>query len=216
MPWRLAAWRETEDLLASVPGVGPTIARTLIAELPELGTLDRKQIAALAGLAPHTRQSGQWKGRSFIGGGRRPYARPCSWAPWWARSTTPCSGLASSAWSLPANPRWWPSSPWPGSFSPSSTPSCAHRQPWRQPARTSPYLSEPQLVSFAPNGRPSVAQRGWRPILLVSSDGSCYHAKALDFQDSRSPRFYGREGRGEGSNKRRSKRLPLTLTLSPF
>jgi len=64
------AWRETEDLLASVPGVGSTIARTLIAELPELGRLDRKQIAALAGLAPHTRQSGQWKGRSFIGGGR--------------------------------------------------------------------------------------------------------------------------------------------------
>jgi transposase len=64
------AWRETEDLLASVPGVGPTIARTLIAELPELGTLDRRQIAALAGLAPWTRQSGQWKGRCFIGGGR--------------------------------------------------------------------------------------------------------------------------------------------------
>lgn len=63
-------WREKEDLLASVPGVGPVIARTLIAELPELGTLDRKQIAALAGLAPYTRQSGQWKGRSFIGGGR--------------------------------------------------------------------------------------------------------------------------------------------------
>jgi transposase len=64
------AWRETEDLLASVPGVGPTIARTLIAEMPELGRLDRRQIAALAGLAPWTRQSGQWKGRSFIGGGR--------------------------------------------------------------------------------------------------------------------------------------------------
>lgn len=64
------AWREKEDLLASVPGVGPTIARTLIAELPELGQLDRKQIAALAGLAPFTRQSGQWRGRSFIGGGR--------------------------------------------------------------------------------------------------------------------------------------------------
>lgn len=64
------AWREKEDLLASVPGVGPTIARTLIAEMPELGTLDRRQIAALAGLAPWTRQSGQWKGRSFIGGGR--------------------------------------------------------------------------------------------------------------------------------------------------
>ena len=64
------AWREKEDLLASVPGVGPTIARTLIAELPELGQLSRRQVAALAGLAPFTRQSGQWRGRSFIGGGR--------------------------------------------------------------------------------------------------------------------------------------------------
>ncbi len=64
------AWREKEDLLASVPGVGPVIARTLIAGLPELGRLGRKQIAALAGLAPYTRQSGQWRGRSFIGGGR--------------------------------------------------------------------------------------------------------------------------------------------------
>jgi transposase len=65
------AWREAEDLLASVPGVGPVIARTLIAELPELGRLNRKQIAALAGLAPYTRQSGQWRGKSFIGGGRQ-------------------------------------------------------------------------------------------------------------------------------------------------
>lgn len=64
------AWRDKEDLLASVPGIGKTIARTLIAELPELGRLDRRQVAALAGLAPWTRQSGQWKGRSFIGGGR--------------------------------------------------------------------------------------------------------------------------------------------------
>lgn len=64
------AWRDKEDLLASVPGVGTVIARTAIAELPELGTLDRRQIAALVGLAPWTRQSGQWRGRSFIGGGR--------------------------------------------------------------------------------------------------------------------------------------------------
>lgn len=63
-------WREKEDLLQSVPGVGPAIARTLIAEMPELGRLDRKEIAALAGLAPFTRQSGQWRGKSFIGGGR--------------------------------------------------------------------------------------------------------------------------------------------------
>ncbi|HET6518327.1 MAG TPA: IS110 family transposase [Geminicoccaceae bacterium] len=64
------AWREKEDLLASVPGIGTTIARTLLAELPELGTLDRRQIAALVGLAPWTRQSGQWQGKSVIGGGR--------------------------------------------------------------------------------------------------------------------------------------------------
>ena len=65
------AWREKEDLLASVPGVGAITARTLIAELPELGSLDAKRIASLAGLAPYTRQSGQWKGKSMIGGGRK-------------------------------------------------------------------------------------------------------------------------------------------------
>jgi transposase len=59
-----------EKLMTSVPGVGPTVARTLLAEMPELGKLDRRQIAALAGLAPWTRQSGKWKGKSFIGGGR--------------------------------------------------------------------------------------------------------------------------------------------------
>jgi transposase len=63
-------WREKEDLLASVPGVGRITTRTLLAELPELGTLDRRQIASLVGLAPFTRQSGQWRGKSFIAGGR--------------------------------------------------------------------------------------------------------------------------------------------------
>ena len=65
-------WRATEDLLTSVPGVGPVIARTLIAELPELGALDRKKLASLVGLAPYTRQSGRWKGISRIGAGRSP------------------------------------------------------------------------------------------------------------------------------------------------
>ena len=63
-------WRAKEDLLASVPGIGQGIARTLLAELPELGHLGRKQIASLAGLAPFTRQSGLWKGKATIGGGR--------------------------------------------------------------------------------------------------------------------------------------------------
>ena len=64
------AWRAKEDLLASVPGVGKIIARQLIAELPELGRLGRREVAALAGLAPWTRQSGQWRGKARIGGGR--------------------------------------------------------------------------------------------------------------------------------------------------
>ncbi|RSB58428.1 IS110 family transposase [Rhizobium pisi] len=63
-------WRVREALLTSVPGVGRVTARTLLAEMPELGSLDRRQVASLAGLAPWTRQSGKWKGKSFIGGGR--------------------------------------------------------------------------------------------------------------------------------------------------
>jgi len=63
-------WRAKEDLLASVPGIGQTLARTLLAELPELGTLDRRRIASLAGVAPYVRQSGQWRGKAKISGGR--------------------------------------------------------------------------------------------------------------------------------------------------
>ena len=66
----LPVWCEKEELLASVKGVGSVTARTMLAELPELGSLNRRQIAALAGLAPFTRQSGRWRGKSFIGGGR--------------------------------------------------------------------------------------------------------------------------------------------------
>jgi len=66
------AWREKEDLLVSFPGVSNTLARTFLAEVPELGTLSRREIASLAGLAPFTRQSGRWKGKSMIGGGRAP------------------------------------------------------------------------------------------------------------------------------------------------
>ena len=64
------AWRETEDLLSSVPGVGPVTARTLIAELPELGGLCRRKLAALVGVAPFNRDSGAWRGHRMIGGGR--------------------------------------------------------------------------------------------------------------------------------------------------
>jgi transposase len=63
-------WREREDLLRSVPGVGPVVATTLVAELPELGQLDRKRIAALVGLAPLARDSGTSRGKRLVWGGR--------------------------------------------------------------------------------------------------------------------------------------------------
>ena len=64
------AWRAIEDLLASVPGIGKTSARTLIAELPELGALDRRKIASLVGVAPVNRDSGTFRGRRMVLGGR--------------------------------------------------------------------------------------------------------------------------------------------------
>jgi len=63
-------WRAKEDLLCAVPGIGPTVAFTLLADLPELGTLSRRQIAALVGLAPRNQDSGRFRGRRSIGGGR--------------------------------------------------------------------------------------------------------------------------------------------------
>ena len=65
-------WREREDLLRSVPGVGPVVTLTLLAGLPELGTLNRKQIAALVGVAPLNRDSGVLRGRRTVWGGRAP------------------------------------------------------------------------------------------------------------------------------------------------
>jgi transposase len=63
-------WRATADLLASVPGVGAVTSRTLIAELPELGRLDRRRIAALVGVAPINRDSGTCRRRRMVAGGR--------------------------------------------------------------------------------------------------------------------------------------------------
>jgi transposase len=67
---RSPVWREKEALLQSVPGVGPQLARTLLAHLPELGTLDRKRIAALVGVAPFNRDSGTLRGKRAVWGGR--------------------------------------------------------------------------------------------------------------------------------------------------
>ena len=69
---RSPVWRERDDLLRGVPGVGPVLSVTLLAELPELGTLDRKQIAALVGVAPIAHDSGRYRGKRAVGGGRGP------------------------------------------------------------------------------------------------------------------------------------------------
>ena len=63
-------WRDKDQLLRSVPGVGPVLSVTLLAELPELGALDRKRIAALVGVAPLNRDSGAWRGKRTAWGGR--------------------------------------------------------------------------------------------------------------------------------------------------
>lgn len=63
-------WREKEDLLITVPGIGSTLAGTCLAQIPELGSLDRRKIASLVGVAPFIRQSGRWRGKSMIAGGR--------------------------------------------------------------------------------------------------------------------------------------------------
>lgn len=63
-------WKEKSDIMQSVPGVGPNLALTLLSDLPELGNLNRKQIAALCGLAPFNRDSGQMRGKRSIWGGR--------------------------------------------------------------------------------------------------------------------------------------------------
>lgn len=65
-------WRERDDLLQSAPGVGPVLSFTILAALPELGRLDRKAIAALVGVAPLNRDSGMFRGKRMIHGGRAP------------------------------------------------------------------------------------------------------------------------------------------------
>jgi transposase len=70
------AWRERDDLLRSVPGVGPVLSLTLLAQLPELGHLNRREIAKLVGVAPFNWDSGQWRGSRHIWGGRAAVRSP--------------------------------------------------------------------------------------------------------------------------------------------
>ena len=75
-------WREKDELLRTVPGVGGQLSLTLLAYLPELGTLDRRQIAALVGVAPFNRDSGTRRGRRTVWGGRARVRAPSIWERW--------------------------------------------------------------------------------------------------------------------------------------
>jgi transposase len=70
----------THQILCSIPGIGAVTAAAVLIEMPEIGAMSRKEVASLAGLAPMTRQSGQWNGKAFIQGRRR-YLRDALYMP---------------------------------------------------------------------------------------------------------------------------------------
>lgn len=82
-------WAAKSDLLQTVPGVGPNLSRTLIAELPELGQLSHKQIASLVGVAPFSRDSGVFRGKRMIWGGRAPVRSALYLSVWSASRWNP-------------------------------------------------------------------------------------------------------------------------------
>ena len=92
-----------EDLLRSVPGIGPVVARTLLAELPELGRLERRAAAALVGVAPYNCDSGQSRGRRISGEAAPPSAASSTWPPSSRAGTTPSSRLFTSVFARRAS-----------------------------------------------------------------------------------------------------------------
>ena len=98
-------WREKDDLLRSVPGVGPQVSLTLLAYLPELSTLNRKQIAALVGVAPFNRDSGLTEVSAPCGVVELLCALRCIWAHWWrVVATLYCVSSTNGCWK-PVNRR---------------------------------------------------------------------------------------------------------------
>src|SRR5262249_20051192 len=94
------------ELLTSMPGVGPVLAFTITAWLPELGKMSRKQTAALVGLAPYDFDSGKLKGHRSIYGGRMPVRTPSTWPPSAQAVTVPPSNPSTTASPPPTkNPR---------------------------------------------------------------------------------------------------------------
>ena len=117
-------WAEKEDLLASVPGVGPIIARTLIAELPELGSLIAARLPRSSALRPGPGNPASGAARASSAVAASPSATRCSWPPWLPPVTIQSSNNSATSWSPPASPSSSPSSPWQESSSSSSMLSC--------------------------------------------------------------------------------------------
>ena len=122
-------WREKDDLLRTVPGVGEQLSLTLLAYLPELGTMDRRQVAALVGVAPYNRDSGTLRGKRPVWGGRARVRAACIWEHWWPAATIPSSETSTSGQQPLVRRRSWPSQPACASCSLSSTPCSSIARP---------------------------------------------------------------------------------------
>ena len=104
---RSPLWRANDQLLQSTPGIGPTMARTLLAELPELGTLNRKQVAALVGWRRSTGTAGPSAANARSGAAGHRSVRHCSCVRWWPCVTTRSSRCSISGSAPPAKRRKW-------------------------------------------------------------------------------------------------------------
>ena len=135
------SWREKDDILRSVPGVGEQLSLALLSRLPELGTLNRRQVAALVGVAPFNRDSGTLRGRRQIWVVGRDSARFCTLLHWSPAASTPSSETSTSdSWPL-ANRRRW--------LSPHACASClSYSMPCSRAALTG-VLSAPEPMYFS-------------------------------------------------------------------
>jgi Transposase IS116/IS110/IS902 family len=138
-------WRERDELLRSVPGIGKVLSSTLLAQLPELGMLNRKQIAALAGLAPFNRDSGKLRGSRCIWGGRAQIRRVLYMATVAAVRSNPT--IRAFYLRLRANGKH---------ASPRSSPACASSSLFSMPCFTTALTGKhlrlaPQPLAFLPS-----------------------------------------------------------------
>ena len=122
-------WREKDDLLRTVPGVGEQLSLTLLANRPELGALDRRQIAALAGVAPFNRDRGAMRGKRHVWGGRSRVRASGTWGRWLPLASIPSSGTATSGGWPPVSRSSWLWSLACASCSSSSTPCSSSAHP---------------------------------------------------------------------------------------